>query len=146
MAPIEWRCFHTVLDLHDEALKEHGGLPGVRDENLVRSTLDRARSLHAYEGVADLAELAGSILWGLARNHPFNDANKRTSLSIAEAFLKQNGMGLDCRIQDIIDLAVSIARGDTDAKGVTAWVRKRMKPLRGERDRPKPAGGVGPGR
>lgn len=146
MAPIKWLCFHTVLDLHEEALGEHGGLPGVRDRNLVRSALDRARNLHAYEGVTDLAELTGTIVWGLARNHPFNDANKRTSLSVAEAFLKQNGVGLDCRIKDIIDLAVSIARGDTDREGTARWVRKRMTPLRGERDRPKPVGGAGPGR
>ena len=77
---IAWLEKALVLAIHDRQLAEHGGTGGVRDEGLLESALARPQQLHAYGDPApDLADLAAALAYGLARNHPFLDGNKRTA-------------------------------------------------------------------
>ncbi|HET7597636.1 MAG TPA: type II toxin-antitoxin system death-on-curing family toxin, partial [Burkholderiales bacterium] len=88
---IVWLEKALVLPLHDRQLAEHGGTSGVRDEGLLESALARPQQLHAYGDPApDLAELAASLAYGLARNHPFVDGNKRTAAVACETFIELN--------------------------------------------------------
>lgn len=128
-ARIKWIGYEEVLKIHDRAIERYGGLPGIRDENVARSAIARAQQLNAYTGTTDIAELASTMLWGIARSHPFSDANKRTSFGTVERFLEMNGMRIEYRIEDAIDFMISIARGDTDEKSAARWFRKRMRSL-----------------
>jgi death-on-curing protein len=79
-----------VLAIHDEQVAEHGGGAGVRDEGLLESALSRPQNLFGYETAA-LPQLAAAYAYGICKNHPFVDGNKRTSLVVAELFLALNG-------------------------------------------------------
>src|SRR3989337_1795434 len=92
---ITWLSKELVLALHDRQLAEHGGSSGVRDDNLLESALARPQQLHAYGDPApDLADLAAALGYGLARNHPFVDGNKRTAHVAYRTFLELNGAEL----------------------------------------------------
>ena len=89
---IVWIEKRFALAIHDRQLSEHGGIPGVRDDTLLDSALARPQQLHAYGNPPpDLADLAASLAFGLARNHPFLDGNKRTAAVACEAFIVLNG-------------------------------------------------------
>jgi death-on-curing protein len=84
----------VVLALHEEHLAEHGGRPGVRDEGLLASALARPRNKTAYDPESDAAALAAAYAFGIARDHPFIDGNKRTAFVAAKLFLDLNGFEL----------------------------------------------------
>ena len=86
-----WIDLEVVLAIHDEQLAEHGGQPGVRDRGLLESAMARPRNQFAC-GEQSIARLAASYAFGLSRNKPFLDGNKRTSLVVAELFLGLNGL------------------------------------------------------
>src|ERR687888_342866 len=93
---IVWLEKALVLAVHDRQVAEHGGSPGVRDEGLLESALARPQQLHAYGDLApDLAELAAALAYGLARNHPFVDGNKRTAAVCCETFVELNGAAIE---------------------------------------------------
>ncbi|MCB1587414.1 MAG: type II toxin-antitoxin system death-on-curing family toxin, partial [Xanthomonadales bacterium] len=88
---IIWIEKRLVMAIHNRQLAEHGGIPGVRDEGLLDSAISRPRQRHAYgDPPPDLAALAASLAFGLARNHPFLDGNKRTAAVACETFLLLN--------------------------------------------------------
>jgi death-on-curing protein len=89
-----WVGLAVVLAVHDEQIGEHGGGSGVRDDGLLVSALDRPRNIAAYEPGADLSRLAAAYGFGIAKNHPFVDGNKRTALVVMETFLGLNGFDL----------------------------------------------------
>ena len=117
---------HVLLALHDEQLAEHGGLPGIRDEGLLESALDRPRNLDAYGTGLDLADLAAAYAYGLTRNHPFADGNKRASLVAAETFLVLNGFELDVGDAEIVIVWQSLAAGEIAEADLAAWVRAHV--------------------
>ena len=86
-----WLTRQIIVAIHDEQLAIHGGASGLRDEGMLESALDRPRNRWAYEQ-AELAELAAAYAFGIARNHPFVDGNKRTSLLALYTFLGVNGI------------------------------------------------------
>src|SRR5919198_1691842 len=93
---IVWLEKALVLAVHDRQIAEHGGSAGVRDEGLLESTLARPQQLHAYSDPApDLADLASALAYGLARNDPFIDGNKRTAAVCCETLIELNGATLD---------------------------------------------------
>ena len=100
----------VLLAVHDEQLAEHGGPPGLRDAALLESALARAQQLAAY-GQPDVAALAAAYGFGLARNHPFVDGNKRTAAFVTLLFLRKNGIKLKPRHRVLEELVVSIADG-----------------------------------
>ena len=87
----EWILRETVLALHEQLLAEFGGSKGIRDEGLLNSALDRPENLFVY-GQPTLSELAAAYSFGLVKNHPFVDGNKRIGFAIAAVFLQLNGL------------------------------------------------------
>src|SRR5215212_4775766 len=95
MPEIIWLLEETVRAVHSRQISEHGGRPGIRDEGLLLSALARPQNLSVYgDPPPDLAALAASYAFGIARNHPFIDGNKRVALVAARTFLLINGVDL----------------------------------------------------
>ena len=115
-----WLCRAGVDAMHDMQLAEHGGSPGTRDEGLLESALARPRNAYAY-GEIDLCALAASYAFGVARNHPYIDGNKRTAFLATYAFLHANG--LELTVDDAADTMVALAAGQVDERTFSAWLR-----------------------
>lgn len=122
--PWVWIDIAVLRAAHDEQLAEHGGGAGTRDEGLLESAVARARNLAAY-GEPDLADLAAAYGFGIARNHPFVDGNKRTALVAIELFLLLNGSELRATDADCVLTILDLAAGKLDEEGLTAWIRAR---------------------
>ena len=122
----------VVLFLHDQALREYGGLQGIRDEGLLQSALGRPVNKFAYGGAAtpDVFDLAASYAFGLASNHPFNDANKRTAWGCCALFLKVNAVDLGVPAPEVIEQMVGLVQGRIDEAGFAAWLRHGRAPNR----------------
>ena len=114
----------VILAVHDEQLAEHGGAAGVRDAGLLESALSRPRNL-AHYGEPDVCELAASYAFGLAKNHPFIDGNKRSAFVATELFLALNGWQLGASDADCVMAMLSLAAGDIDEPTFAAWLRER---------------------
>src|SRR3990172_4136038 len=99
---IIWIEKPLVFAIHDRQLAEHGGSSGVRDNNMLESALARPQQLHAYgDPPPDLAYLAATLAYGIARNHPFVDGNKRTSAVACETFINLNDAVLNAEDIDL---------------------------------------------
>lgn len=114
-----------MLFLHDQALQDYGGVPGLRDEGLLFSALARPVNKLAYAepGSLDLFDLAAAYAFGVAANHAFNDANKRTAWACCVLFLKANGVGLAVAVSDAADQMALLASGGVDEAGFASWLR-----------------------
>jgi death-on-curing protein len=110
----------VTLAIHDEQLAEHGGLPGVRDMGALESALTRPQNRAAYED-ASVPELAAAYAFGIARNHPFVDGNKRTALVVAELFLEINGYGLNADDVAMVVTFLSLAASDLEETALATW-------------------------
>jgi death on curing protein len=121
----KWVAEETILAAHAEQLAEHGGLAGVRDIGLLRSALARPLNLLSY-GDPDAAALAAAYAYGIARNHPFADGNKRAALVVAEGFLFLNSYELDATDAELVELIFSLAAGDVTEDALADWLRKRL--------------------
>lgn len=117
----------VIIAVHEEQLAEHGGAPGLRDAGLLESALARPRHLAAY-GQPDAAELAAAYGFGLARNHPFVDGNKRSAFVAIELFLALNGHALSASDADCVLVMLRLAAGEFDEAGLAAWLRERIAP------------------
>jgi death-on-curing protein len=116
----------VVLAIHDAQLAEHGGIARIRDEGLLSSALARPRNLEAYGEDVDAASLAAAYAFGIARNHPFLDGNKRTAFVVMELFLDLNGWLLPVGDADCISTMLAVASGDMGEKALAAWLRKQI--------------------
>jgi death-on-curing protein len=117
-----------VLAIHERQLAEHGGTGGVRDEGLLESALARPQQLHSYGDPApDLADLAAALAYGLARNHPFLDGNKRTAAVACETFLELNGAVLEADDLDLYPVYIALAEGKLTERDFAAWLRGRVR-------------------
>ena len=110
---------------HAEQLAEHGGGEGVRDERLLDSAMARPRNLAAY-GEPDAAALAAAYAYGIARNHPFVDGNKRTAAVVSETFLILNGHALNASDAELVVAFLALAAGDLSEKDMADWFRQRL--------------------
>ena len=117
-----WLTRQIIVAIHDEQLAIHGGASGLRDEGLLESALDRPRNKWSYEN-AELPELAAAYAFAIARNHPFVDGNKRTSLLALYTFLGVNGIDFDVPEADAAAMILSLAAGEADEFGLTRWIR-----------------------
>ena len=113
--------------LHDESLAEHGGRPGLRDEGLLESALARPRQLLNY-GEPDLAALAASYAFGLARKHVFVDGNKRVAFLAAGLFLALNGWRLEVSQLDATRAVLALAAGELPEEAFEDWLRRHIRP------------------
>lgn len=124
-----WRWIRTdlVYAVHEVQLARHGGLDGIRDQNVVESALARPRQLDEYgKPKPDAADLAAAYAYGLARNHGFSDGNKRTAWVIARVFLADNGINLKFGQLDAIHTMEAVASGAVDEKQLAEWFRQRI--------------------
>jgi death-on-curing protein len=125
MTDWRWIGLPVILAIHDRQIVEHGGLPGLRDAGAADSALVRSRNLAAY-GDPDAADLAAAHAFGLARNHPFADGNKRTAWVAARLFLADNGVRLVFDKVEAVRLMQKVAAGTIDERDLAGWFRERL--------------------
>ena len=126
-----WINLRVIKAYHDRQINEHGGLPGLRDEGLLVSAISRPENAyHYFSPKPDVAELAAAYGFGLAKNHPFNDANKRTALIAMRLFLKLNGYDLAASPEDRYKTSISVAASATIADELAQWIRKNLEALK----------------
>ena len=118
-----WLTRAMVVALHQESLAQFGGLAGIRDEGLLESALARPRNLLGSEPEANLIRLAAAYGFGLARNHPFLDGNKRVTVLAVAVFLSINGIDFDPDEMDEVRTILALAAGEVDEGSLAAWVR-----------------------
>ena len=124
---IVWIDRMLALALHERQLSEHGGGEGVRDESLLESALARPQQLFACGNPPpDLAALAASLAYGLARNHPFVYGNKRTAAVACELFLALNGATLQADNVELYPVYLSLAEGSLAENELADWLRPRL--------------------
>ena len=116
-----WVLPEIVLAVHQMLIAEHGGSAGIRDEALLDSALNRPQQRFAYNAESSLYELAASYSFGLAKNHPFIDGNKRIALSIAAVFLEMNGASLNASEPDAVVMFEQLAAGNITEKDLADW-------------------------
>jgi death-on-curing protein len=126
--PVVWVIESVVLALHEEHLAEHGGAVGICDRGLLESALFRPRNLVNY-GEPDLAALAAAYGFGLARNHPFIDGNKRTAFMVTELFLALNGQELIADDPSCVITMLRLAEGSLSETEFADWIRANTKPM-----------------
>ncbi|MBL0923193.1 MAG: type II toxin-antitoxin system death-on-curing family toxin [Sphingomonadaceae bacterium] len=120
-----WLDARDALAIHDRQIAEHGGISGVRDANLLDSALARPVNQWNY-GADDPAALAAAYAYGVARNHPFADGNKRTAWVLARLFLALNGHVLAFNQADATQMVLALAAGELSENELTDWFRQHI--------------------
>ena len=120
-----WVATEVALAAHAEQLAEHGGAQGVRDMGALESAMVRPRNLAQYEA-PDAAALAAAYAFGIARNHPFVDGNKRTPAVVSETFLVLNGHALDATDAELVVAVLALAAGELSEDELADWFRERV--------------------
>lgn len=124
---IVWIDRQLALTVHDRQIADYGGASGVRDDNMLESALARPQQLHTYgDPTPDLAELAASLAYGLAKNHPFVDGNKRTAYVCCESFIELNGGELAATLEEKYITILGLAEGRMSVEEYGRWLRKRI--------------------
>ena len=109
---------------HYDQIRDHGGLAGIRDENVLESALARARNKWAYESVHDVAVLAAAYGYAIARSHPFRDGNKRIAFLSMVIFLGVNGHALEAPETEVVLTMVAVADGRLSEQDLALWLRR----------------------
>ena len=122
-----WIGAAVIYAVHNQQLAEHGGSIGVRDEGLLESALARPQNLVAY-GEPDVHDLAAAYGYGIARNHPFIDGNKRTAFVAVELFLSLNGFNLTATDVDCVITMLALAAGELREEAFARWLRANTRP------------------
>jgi death on curing protein len=125
---IIWIKESVVFALHEEHLAEHGGATGIRDRGLLESALFRPQNLVNY-GNPDLAALAAAYGFGLVRNHPFIDGNKRTAFTVTELFLALNGQVLIADDPSCVITMLKLAEGSLSEIEFIDWIKANIQPM-----------------
>lgn len=122
-----WITTDVAMAAHGEQLAEHGGPTGVRDPGALDSAMMRPRHLADY-GEPDIAALAAAYAYGIARNHPFVDGNKRTAAVIMETFLMLNRHRLTASDAELVVAVVALAAGELSEEELADWLRQHLSP------------------
>jgi death on curing protein len=120
-----WVALDVAIAAHAEQIAEHGGGEGIREAGLLDSAMARPQNLALY-GDPDVSELAASYAFGIARNHPFVDGNKRTAAVVSETFLVLNGHVLTATDAELVITFVALAAGELSEDELTAWFRDHL--------------------
>jgi death-on-curing protein len=128
MTEPEWLDLGIVLDFHAEQLALFGGPDGIRDLGLLESALARPQNKFAY-GETNLAALAAAYGFGIARNHPFIDGNKRTALASMIVFLNLNGLALGAPQEAATAIVLALAAGEIGEDGLARWIADNCRAL-----------------
>lgn len=126
MAP-RWLTRAMVVALHDESIALFGGMPGIRDEGLLDSAIARPRNRDAYEPGVSLTRLAAAYGFGLARNHPFADGNKRIAVLAVAVFLALNGRHFDPDEAEEVRAILALAAGELDEDALARWIEENTR-------------------
>jgi death on curing protein len=118
-----WILREALVTLHDESIARDGGIHGVRDSGLLDSALARAQNTFGYENVSDVPRLAANYAFGLAKNHPFADGNKRAAFLAAGTFLRINGLRLTASQTDATRTMYDLASSKIDEDTFAAWLK-----------------------
>lgn len=121
-----WLDREVLLAVHEAQLSEHGGGAGVRDEGLFDSAIAKPQNAAAYGG-PDAAALAAAYAFGISRNHPFIDGNKRTGFVAAELFLRLNGYVFDASDGDAVLAMLGVAEGKLSEDDFADWLRRHAR-------------------
>jgi death on curing protein len=125
----EWLTIADVLAIHDEQIAEHGGLDGVRDLNVIESAVARPRHLMNFgDPTPDVAALAATLAFGLAKNHGFVDGNKRTSAVATETYLALNGLKFTASDEEIVQVWTDVGAGQMAEDKLADWLRGHTLP------------------
>lgn len=122
MEPV-WLELPDALAVHERVLAIHGGPEGIRDESLLASALARPRQMFAYAEAPDAAGLAAAYAFGIVRNHPFVDGNKRTAFVLAVLFLELNGYGFHASEEDAAQMTINLAGGELEEHDYALFLR-----------------------
>jgi death on curing protein len=122
-----WIDRRALVLLLAESLAEYGGLPGFRDENALDAALARPQQVQAYEPKADLARLAAAYGYGIVRDHPFNDGNKRAGFLAIGLFLTLNGFELAVDQIEAVETILNLAEGNFSESRLAVWIRKHVR-------------------
>ena len=125
----KWVSRLLVDAIHQDQLQEHGGLRGIKDDNALESALARPRQKLCYEPDSDLATLAAACGYGLARNHPYLDGNKRVAFMAMYTFLCMNGYEIQAEEEDVVRVMLKVAAGEWREEQFADWVRDHMDRL-----------------
>jgi death-on-curing protein len=120
-----------VVDaIHNDQLREHGGLPGVRDGNALESALARPQQKWHYSDRTDVPMLAAAYAFGLAQNHPYRDGNKRIGFLAMVTFLGLNGHDFSATEAEVVTTIVALADGRVTEEALADWIRHHCSKLR----------------
>lgn len=122
MTEFVWIKEQVVWAIHEAQLAEHGGAAGVREAGLLASALARPLNLAAY-GNPTVVECAAAYGFGISRNHPFIDGNKRTAFVCMELFLALNGLRLVATDLECVQTMLAVAAGEMDETALSAWLQ-----------------------
>jgi len=120
-----WLEMETILAVHDQLVDEHGGIPGVRDMGLLESAPTRPKQLASYQD-HDIFDLAAAYAWGIARDHPFLDGNKRTAYVACILFLRLHAIRIEVDGAHKVLLFERLGKGDIPQDTLAAWLRARQ--------------------
>lgn len=120
-----WVTLDVAIAAHAEQIAEHGGGEGIREAGLLESAMASPQNLALY-GDPDLSELAASYAYGIARNHPFVDGNKRTAAVVSETFLVLNGGNLLATDAELVVAFIALAAGELSEDELTDWFRSHL--------------------
>lgn len=127
MKDFKWLHTETVIAIHRLQIAEHRGSDGMRDLGLLLSALARPKNLVTYGSDPDIPGLAASLAFGIVRNHPFVDGNKRTALVAARTFIIMNGYDLKASQEEKYVTFMKMADGSLDEAELAEWIRHRLE-------------------
>jgi death-on-curing protein len=119
---LRWITYEQAIAIHSRQLRRFGGAPGLRDEGMLRSALERPINKWRYEQ-PDMAELAAAYAFGLAKNHAFVDGNKRIAFMAMVSFLIKNGIAFSPDPAHATAIILSLAAGEVSEESLTRWIR-----------------------
>lgn len=122
----KWLSLEIITALHTDQVREHGGALGVRDAGLMESAIERPRRSWEYDGAVDLAALAADYGFGLAKNHPFADGNKRIAFVATNVFLIINGYEIEAEEPEVVSTVLKLADGRLSRNKFAEWIRAHL--------------------
>lgn len=129
MKAVRWLSAGAIVAIHEELISRYGGISGVRSSELLDSAIARPKHLAAYKDRATVPQLAASYAWGLLRNHPFADGNKRIALAAALVFLDLNGWELNCSEAEETAMVLQAAASEITEQAWSRWLQKSAKKI-----------------
>lgn len=121
-----WLTRIVIDAIHTDQIREHGGAPGIRDENVLESALARPRQKWHYADTTDVPMLAAAYAFGLVKNHPYRDGNKRIGFLAMATFLALNGHELNATDAEVVAEIVALADGGVSEEALAAWIRQNV--------------------